>query len=667
MAEVKASFPKSSSITTFIRENNPGSCIRAQLAAIGKEAKIHLTPRTAETTAVTTTNNSRDLAAEVEAVCVPSQNETDSGYGTTPLNREATEPTKPTRKTLTFSRKPVPQQFLNRLLDIRALFTEPLLDTVSAKQRPTKGASMKLKYADDDDDKIYLVIQCDRRDKKKVRKFFTQSHVTEMIGNDITVHITTGLRQLAAEKLEVYGSIIGIASSGTPIRIEGAHGSSMATLGGVISIVKYGRTILRGLTAGHVLTRLVHNSGRPSSSRWSGIEGDLDNPYDGSSDSSNDDQSDIFPEAHFDHTSWAPVGLGSHMGNIIEHSFQSTSSSTNYDWALIELRPNYLLVAPSSEFVETHDVVLDDGFSLQLGDSGSWVIHETTGEVYGHVVSTDMFGEVYVIPMNHTLRDIQAHLHADHVGLLQESGGVIGATSLTGQIDESTWPLEGSDTVNNQPMATNVLFWQQQDPWSTQQRLGLTFLSPSIEGPPEEPAPAQCRSISGQTMDSGYVTDFRRWPDNVSEIGSTMVHQIGTACTPKSPPKSPRMEGPYELKQDKDTKHQQAVKKFICVHPSANGLEVDIPIIRPLEKCRACRAGKEYSTYYHAAAHLRQVHFQARPSRLEGNTAPIVAQFRAQPLMKELKSWMKEMWVDSVDATSPNGEQESDETMETEG
>lgn len=138
------------------------------------------------------------------------------------------------------------------------------------------------------------------------------------------------------------------------------------------------------------------------------------------SDSSDVSQSQVFSRAHYDRASWASAKQGSHIGNITEHSFQSTFTSANHDWALIELHPNQLfsnfvdisyppepdqehhsttltfkplvstpiqssvniiiptsrgnqrgtltsstsslLVAPGCEFVETHDVVLEDGF-----------------------------------------------------------------------------------------------------------------------------------------------------------------------------------------------------------------------------------------------------------------------------------------------------------------
>jgi hypothetical protein len=51
------------------------------------------------------------------------------------------------------------------------------------------------------------------------------------------------------------------------------------------------------------------------------------------------------------------------------------------------------------------------------GDSGTWVVHSNSPEVYGHVVATDLFGDAYVVPMLDTFDDIRKHLGADYVGL----------------------------------------------------------------------------------------------------------------------------------------------------------------------------------------------------------------------------------------------------------
>ncbi|KAI1740904.1 hypothetical protein F4680DRAFT_465104 [Xylaria scruposa] len=664
MSNVKASFSESSLITTFLRTNLPKSRSRTKLATFGKKEKLHHTPQIAEEKAVSTTGISKNLSTEVEVACASA---------------------KPIKDFFTFSRKPVPQQFLDRLVDMRTIFTVPLLDTVSAKQRPTKGVSLKLKYRDQSDN-LYLVVQCDERDKKTMENFFAQSHVREIVGDDITIYVTTGLRQLATKKFKVYSATIRIASAGTRIRIEGPHGSSMATLGGVIVVTKEGRSVLHGLTAGHVLTRLVRNPDRLLRSCLSAIEDDSDTPYniDEPSDYSDDDRSEVILGAHYDQTSRASPASGSHIGSITEHSFQSKSSSTNYDWALIELHPDQsfpnlihishhsefdkqvnstplafkllvstsiqsqvnvviptsrgnqrgtltsstssFLVAPGREFVETHDVVLDDGFSLQPGDSGSWVIHETTGEVYGHVVSIDMFGEVYVMPFNHTLRDIEAHLDADHVGLPENF-----ETTLPRPI-EVTSTASG---IEGLPMGPHH-----------------DFAKPQIHNISPPKGPLQYLGIGGSPayVDSEIGEKNHKQPDQCDEYFEGF-------------------HGPNELQRHKEVRHQRGTIVFICVPPAPEALEVKIRTIYPVEACSACKRVKKYDSFSSAAVHLCRKHYLGRPLQPKTNPTTVATSERDPrnwPPIQEVVSWIKKVRVNGVDSNSLDSEEDSDAIMEKE-
>ncbi|KAI1172699.1 hypothetical protein F4777DRAFT_560562 [Nemania sp. FL0916] len=483
---------------------------------------------------------SRDPQTNLDAACASGQTENDSGYGTSSFNCDTIDPT---RERLTFlSRKEIPKKFRDHLVDIRRLLTGPLVEFVFKEGRKTDVA-MKLKYADQDN-KLYLVVQCDRRATKRMRKFFAQNHAKEIIGNDINVHITAGLRRLVAQDLKVYSAATGKISSGTIIRIRGACGLSVVTLGGIIAVVKDGCEILYGLTAGHALAKLHHNPhlslpfGNDSSILSN--TGDLPN-------SSEDEQSEVLDGAVL-----VPSDPISHIGYVTDHSFRSTSLLTNFDWALIKLFPDQncsnivhhkcpsepntkakftaltctptvstvvqspvkviiptsrgnqigtltssessLLVAPGRQFVEAYDVVLDDGFSLKRGDSGAWVIHETTGEVYGHVVSIDMFGEVYVIPLDHTLSNIRAHLQADRVGLPQDYDKQTSSEKPIKQKENDPKHLENSGSSNDR--------WKAEDRvWA----VGTSSRNPSSDSGYD----SGCRSGSNSSNHQSSTNDVR--------------------------------------------------------------------------------------------------------------------------------------------------------------
>jgi hypothetical protein len=112
--------------------------------------------------------------------------------------------------------------------------------------------------------------------------------------------------------------------------------------------------------------------------------------------------------------------------------------------------------------------------------------------------------------------------------------------------------------------------------------------------------------------------------------------------------------GEHELRRHKDAKHQDLVKKYICVDPVAQGLPVSVQAVNPLAKCKACKSQKKYGAYYNAAAHLRRTHFKEKPSRQKNKGGANKHGDEDKrggkgggdwPPMAELKNWMQEIHV----------------------
>ena len=77
---------------------------------------------------------------------------------------------------------------------------------------------------------------------------------------------------------------------------------------------------------------------------------------------------------------------------------------------------------------------------LNAGDCGSWVVDESTCEVYGHVVASDAMGDTYVVPLNATLRDMEEKLAA--------------AVFLPTEADIHTWLAQHAKTAGQTAVPT---------------------------------------------------------------------------------------------------------------------------------------------------------------------------------------------------------------------
>ncbi|KAF2252342.1 hypothetical protein BU26DRAFT_255696 [Trematosphaeria pertusa] len=68
--------------------------------------------------------------------------------------------------------------------------------------------------------------------------------------------------------------------------------------------------------------------------------------------------------------------------------------------------PARIWVSLSEGYVSAYPLELQDG-TIEDGDSGAWIVHHASPELYGHVVATDAFGDAYIIPAPDTLENIR--------------------------------------------------------------------------------------------------------------------------------------------------------------------------------------------------------------------------------------------------------------------
>ena len=79
--------------------------------------------------------------------------------------------------------------------------------------------------------------------------------------------------------------------------------------------------------------------------------------------------------------------------------------------------PGGIMLDPAHGFVEAYLMVLDEGQAVGDGDSGAWVVNPVSMEVFGHVVATDVTGDVYVVPMYRSLEEMRGRLGVEAVDL----------------------------------------------------------------------------------------------------------------------------------------------------------------------------------------------------------------------------------------------------------
>ena len=204
-------------------------------------------------------------------------NGTDSGYASF-----APTPDKGTLAQKLFKRRPkklkifekdVPDPVKNRFHDLHVLFNEPLYRYLGKHGVAVTAMSIKLKYAGDSEAtaKPWIIVQCDERASKKVRRFFNQQQIKIQyqphdaqfpdVYFDLLVHGIPPKQMASESEHYICGDMRDDAPTlcGKPIKICASNGTRLATLGGLIKVVSSEGIQLYGITAGHIVTRKEFN------------------------------------------------------------------------------------------------------------------------------------------------------------------------------------------------------------------------------------------------------------------------------------------------------------------------------------------------------------------------------------------------------------------------
>ena len=255
--------------------------------------------------------------------------------------------------------RPIPESAKHQFYDLKVLYSRDLLKAVYKKNVAQKDLSLKLKYlgTNESSAQLYIIVQCEAKSAKKVKKFFARSDVKEFLGNVFRIHIIEKIPRGLASMAEIMVCGRQSASArtmcGRPIMLSSGEKHAFATIGGIIKVQESPNDSpqLYGLTAAHPLVPLLGlDVGKASSS-------------DGDASDSSDDEDNVHPDNEIIFEKWQEQDLESESQpfDIQKASFfghvvaSSVNRLANRDWSLVAFDsscwlPNLLHLDHSSEW-----------------------------------------------------------------------------------------------------------------------------------------------------------------------------------------------------------------------------------------------------------------------------------------------------------------------------
>ena len=284
-----------------------------------------------------------------------------------------------------------------------------------------------------------------------------------------------------------------------------------------------------------------------------------------------------------------------------ETRIKTITGTSGYLTGSLSGTPSYVRVGDSSVFQQCFMVTIDGPISR--GDSGSVIIDEEHGKIYGHVIVGDVTSRTaYIVPAVNILKDL-----ADRRVKVENQETHVSAAST--------------------PKSEDCRDEDYQPNFGSTQSVSATLSGESMTKSPrailEEPIAIRKPSYQRPKHDRTYCNLCESHPDG--------------------------FRGEHELRRHIDREHKETVKKWICIEPT-DGNNHSVPIV-PISKCKACSQQKKaYGAYYNAAAHLRRAHFnpktkgRSKSQQAIGNGTESSKANINEPSMLELKNhWMKEV------------------------
>ncbi|KAH6645947.1 hypothetical protein BKA67DRAFT_695887 [Truncatella angustata] len=427
------------------------------------------------------------------------------------------------------------------------------------------------------------VFYSDKKLAKKIKGFFKQSHIQGTMkasNTDFPIHYIKKPPRLLSDDANIVSIWTApleheffATACGLPIAATLGRSPAWATIGGNVLV----DGTLFGMTAGHLISQIVLACNEASRS---GTGSDTYSSHDSPSESENSEPElnstrsstpaffdlagaqkiasvDLSESNHReDHgdLDWAliPLPPDLHLPNridkskitfgkekeaskelldIVEAGAESQldsrevilMSGNGYKPAILRRLTALVLVSPGTEFVKILTLSPKQGFDLKNGDSGSWVVESSQGQVYGHLVASVANGDGLVVPIHTTLEDMKEITEASTIRLptaedirnlstritddppdipIAQSTG--NTTSRDGNSSISTWLT----SISSQPKESDVVI--SDTPLSSKRRGNIMFSETvtRTEIPANEAAAAEEETSTARGIVASKIRDL---------------------------------------------------------------------------------------------------------------------------------------------------------------
>ncbi|KAH8193667.1 hypothetical protein TruAng_012164 [Truncatella angustata] len=402
-----------------------------------------------------------------------------------------------------YPHKPLGQDALHTFHEVQRICQTELSKRISRIADPKHVLwSLKIVGISEAEARPSIVFNATNKVAKEIKKFFDQAHIRTILNSCDSILnvciINTPPRLLASENSlvisrQIQRNKVPDTTCGMLVKVTLGVQSNYGTLGGIVQV----GVVLYGMVTSHIIGQLTGANDRSYHQQCVDNESmdkegailldetvgvasdevsyktltkadmspDVENPLPHSRDldwTLIPLESDLWLSNHFEKPGeqFEKSCLDLTIGEDIKQEPKSVAILTGNGVKLGSLVLQYasLTISAGGFFTDVLTLILDKESLLQHGDSGSWVVDRGNGQVYGHLVAVDSFGDGLVVPIRRVLEDIKQQTGAEHVQLpnryqidqLKSRAEKFG--SIQANLEDDKTPLLGAAKNGHEPI-----------------------------------------------------------------------------------------------------------------------------------------------------------------------------------------------------------------------